>query len=327
MKILFVCARVGEEIPSFVQKDIDILSSKHEVRVVVFERLRKNFCQLVKGAIWADISFAWFAALHALVVVVLCRILRKKSIVIAGGFDVASVPELNYGQTLHFWGRIRTILTIRLANLVLAVSEFTREEAVQNAKGNIQKIKVIYHGFNIPTGRMEDKKENLVVTISHLTKDQIERKGILTFIESAKYLPKFDFKVVGSYLDNSVENLQRIKTPNVELLGYLSQRELDDLLKRAKVSVQVSIHEGFGCSLAETMLHECVPVVTREGAIPEVVGETGLYVPVNDPKLTAQAILTASKSDLGMKARERIIKTFPLERRKQLILETVASLA
>lgn len=326
MKILFVCARSGTHIPTFVQKDIDILSSNHEVCVVVFERLRKSFYPILKGVVWADITFAWFAALHALVVVILSRVFRKKSIVVAGGFDVASVPELNYGQTLNFIGRMRTILTLKLANTILAVSESTKEEAVRNAKGNTQKINVVHHGFNIHTEKLKHKKKNLVVTVSTLTKNQIKRKGILTFIESAKYLPEFDFVVVGAYLDNSVEYLQRIKSPNAKIIGYLSQRELDNLLKRAKVYVQVSMHEGFGCSLAEAMLHECVPVVTKKGAIPEVVGDKGFYVPLNDPESTALAIRKASQSDLGPKARERISKKFSIKKRKQFILEAVNSL-
>jgi glycosyltransferase involved in cell wall biosynthesis len=328
MKVLIVFPEVSGKTPSFIQKDIDILSSDHEVRVVVFERLRKNFYQLLKGAIWADISFSWFAALHASVVVVLSRILGKKSIVIAGGYDVASVPELNYGQTLDFSGRLRAVITMKLANLVLSVSDFTREESIENALCNPKKIKTVYHGFKtFVTPDNMQKDEKLVLTVSFLTMEQMKRKGILTFVECAKYLPEYDLVVVGAPLSDSKEFLQKIKSPNVRVTGYLPQNKLEELLKRAKVYVQVSIHEGFGCSLAEAMLYECVPVVTKKGAIPEVVGNTGFYVPLNDPESTAQAIRKASHSYLGPKARERILNKFPLEKRKKLILEAINSLS
>src|SRR5262249_52052304 len=47
----------------------------------------------------ADLVFQWFATPSA--VVFAARLLRKPSIIIAGGYDVASVPEIGYGQMCH----------------------------------------------------------------------------------------------------------------------------------------------------------------------------------------------------------------------------------
>ena len=96
--------------------------------------------------------------------------------------------------------------------------------------------------------------------------------------------------------------------------------------QRAKVYVQVSAHEGFGCSLAEAMLCECVPVVTNKGAIPEVVGDTGFYVPYGDLKATAEAIKEALKSDRGKEARERIKRMFPVEKREEKLVSLICKI-
>ncbi len=98
-------------------------------------------------------------------------------------------------------------------------------------------------------------------------------------------------------------------------------------MQRAKVYVQVSAHEGFGCSLAEAMLCECVPVVTDRGAIPEVVGDTGFYVPFGDSKVAATKIkdaMMATKN--GKRARERIVNLFPLQKRERDLVKEIDSL-
>ncbi len=123
-----------------------------------------------------------------------------------------------------------------------------------------------------------------------------------------------------------MDELRKSGTPNVKYLGHVSDDELMGYFQRARVYVQVSAHEGFGISLAEAMLCECVPVVTRGGAIPEVVGDSGYYVPYNNPKATAEAIEKALKSDLGPAARERISNKFPLKKREEMLVGLVSNL-
>ena len=70
----------------------------------------------------------------------------------------------------------------------------------------------------------------------------------------------------------------------------------------------------------------CVPVVTRKYSLPEVVGDTGFYVPYNDPKATAEAIRKALKSNKGAKARERVKKYFSLEAREKGLIREILEL-
>ena len=90
--------------------------------------------------------------------------------------------------------------------------------------------------------------------------------------------------------------------------------------------VQVSAHEAFGVSLAEGMACECVPVVTDRGAIPEVVGDTGFYVPYADQLATAEGIERALKSDRGSAARQRIKNMFTIDERQKALLKVMHDL-
>lgn len=84
-------------------------------------------------------------------------------------------------------------------------------------------------------------------------------------------------------------------------------------------------NESFGMALVEGMACECIPIVTDRGALPEVVGDTGFYVPYGTPKATAEAIKEAlnSSGDLGKKARERIKNMFSIERRERELIEII----
>jgi glycosyltransferase involved in cell wall biosynthesis len=84
------------------------------------------------------------------------------------------------------------------------------------------------------------------------------------------------------------------------------------------VYVQASQHEGFGVSVAEAMLAGAIPVVTRAGALPEVVGDAGVVVDDATPAALAAGIRTALDAgpERRAAARERVLAKFPVEARR-----------
>jgi glycosyltransferase involved in cell wall biosynthesis len=186
---------------------------------------------------------------------------------------------------------------------------------------------MIYHGFlnNILDNNKNFVKENIVITIGGVSSETIVVKGLRLFVESTKLLPDTKFLLIGPDRDGSLSHLKEIAPKNVEFLGGVYGRELDEICGRAKVYVQASAHESFGCSLAEAMLCECIPVVSRNGAIPEVVGDAGFYLDELTAEKLAENIRRAltMAEDAGQKARDRIVKNFPLARRRQQLLEAV----
>jgi glycosyltransferase involved in cell wall biosynthesis len=77
------------------------------------------------------------------------------------------------------------------------------------------------------------------------------------------------------------------------------------------------------------MLAGCVPVVTRAGALPEVVGPCGEYVDSTEPHDIGQAIQTALTYPEAARAkiRQRILDEFPLEKRRRALEQIVTELA
>ena len=312
MKIAFV----HHPRSTFVKQDLASLSRHFQIEVLGYKNPRDVF-QMI-GPIWrSDLMFSWFASGHSFAAVLLCRLLRKRSMVVAGGYDVAYEPDINYGQyTLAWHKRMYADYVLRNADIVLPVSEFTKSEVL--AKVVPKRVQVLYPGVDTDKFRPLGRKEDLVMTVASGSGRTIRLKGLDSFIGAAALLPEVRFLVAGLSENDRIE-LQSRATENVSLYGYVSWEELLSHYQKAKVYCQLSYRESFGMALAEAMACGCVPVVTDRGAIPEVVGDTGYYVPYGNAKAAAEAIEKALSSKSGLGARKRVEERFCLRREEGLL--------
>jgi glycosyltransferase involved in cell wall biosynthesis len=325
MKIAFIYYHFS----SFVRQDFEILSRHFQVEKVNY---RKPLDVLrIAGSIWrSDVSFTWFASGHSFLAVLLSKMMGKKSIVIAGGYDVAFAPEICYGQyTLGWHKRKYADFALKNTDLVLAVSEFTKAEAIACAKP--KKIEVIYNAIDIskfrPASENEERtREDLVLTVASGLKNVIKLKGLDVFVQAAAHLPEVKFLVLGLSNDDR-ETLKGIQSSNnVEFRGYVNQEELISYYQKAKIYCQLSYRESFGVALAEAMACGCVPVVTDRGALPEVVGDVGFIATYGDIESTVFSIKNALSTNNGSRARARIEEIFSQSMRESRLLYTIESL-
>jgi glycosyltransferase involved in cell wall biosynthesis len=161
--------------------------------------------------------------------------------------------------------------------------------------------------------------------MSAIDRSTLVQKGQLPFVQAARELPDVRFVFAGKWLDDAVEELRAVAPPNVEFTGWLSDDDLHAAYRSAAVYVQASRHEGFGLAVAEAMLAGCVPVVMNVTAMPEVVGDAGVLIESQEPAEVAEGIGRALAMGPGAaaRARERILTTFPMERRREGILQVV----
>ncbi|MBI4307951.1 MAG: glycosyltransferase [Chloroflexi bacterium] len=298
------------------------------MRPYLFRSAPRSLTGLIQGVRWADIAFCWFAKLDAFLTVLLARSMGKKSIVVTAGDDVArwTVNGRPYGVCAHPLKRWFPRTTCRLTDRVLAVSHFNMEEALRNARAPQKRTMLVYHGFDASLFRRPETehKDGSVIVVSQIIWENVYRKGLKLFVESARHLPEVPFSVVGMTDDDSIDYLKSIAPPNVRFPGARYDRDLVQAFAKASVVVQASEWESFGASVAEGMLCECVPVVTRVTALPEVVGDCGVYVDRREPQGLAAAIAESLQwPELGLRARQRIVECFPLEKRRQALLQIV----
>ena len=321
VKILFVCPYFS----SFIQQDLDLLKKHFDVRIGHYTSLM-SIPKILKGVLWSDLTFSWFADTHAFWAVLLSKMFRKKSIVVVGGFEVAKVPEINYGLMRSPLSTRRVKYVLENADKILTVDDSLKTDAIGNTGVNGKNILTVPTGYDSSKWKCDGKKENLVITVGYVNWSVVKRKGFETFVKSAEYVPNTKFALIGKHIDSSIDYLKSISPSNVEFTGFVSDNELLEWYQKAKVYCQLSRYEGLPNALCETMLCECVPVGTRYCGIPTAIGDTGFYVPYGDPETTAEAIEKALKSDNGKTVRERVKKMFPSEKREKKLKQIIYSL-
>ncbi|MDG9701873.1 glycosyltransferase family 4 protein [Streptomyces sp. DH37] len=107
----------------------------------------------------------------------------------------------------------------------------------------------------------------------------------------------------------------------VEFVKGISDRELADLVRGARIACVPSLYEGFSLPAAEAMATGTPLVATTGGAIPEVAGpdgETCLAVPPGDAGALAAALGrllgdAGLRARLGAAGRERVLRRFTWE--------------
>jgi glycosyltransferase involved in cell wall biosynthesis len=320
-----ICVVYKQNSP-FIMKDIDLLSKYYEVTSIQFEIKISKMFKLISLLRHSDVVFIWFASYHAFFTTLLTR---KPKVIVAGGYDVAGEPEIHYGLMIHPLWRRMVKFSLKRAKRIISVSESNKNELIRHL--GITNSIIVYNTVNwknfSPSG---DKDNNLVITVGYVDKISWIRKGFSTFVDVAKKSADLknglQFIVGGKISDDMKEEITQIQQvfTNIKFTGFLSDEELLHLYQKAKVYCQLSYHEGYGISVAEAMLCECVPVVSTKGALPEVVGDTGFFTEYGDISQTIDAIQKAIRSqDSGKRARKRIIEQFPQENREKKLKEII----
>lgn len=313
----------------FIKNDIDILKSAFFVKTVYYDYREKSSLlllipRLIKGIFWSDVVYIWFASYHALLSVTISKLFRKKTVLVVGGYEVVSEPDINYGLMRSKLTSWIPKVSILYATKVICVSDYSQKETIKHTgRKNVIRI---YNGIDVDKFNSGfETKEEIVVTVGNLYRSTFYLKGLEIFFQVAGSMPEVQFIVIGDVDVKFKDSIADTIPPNVSLKGKLQTEELLTLYRKAKVYCQLSYVESFGVALAEAMACGCIPVVTYGGALPEVVGDTGFYVSYGDAKSTSVAIKNALGSDKGKLSRKRIIDKFSIQERENRIPELIGA--
>jgi glycosyltransferase involved in cell wall biosynthesis len=213
---------------------------------------------------------------------------------------------------------------VKNADVVTAVSHSCAKELKRLCMLN-KEITVVNNGVdtNLFIPVKNKKKENYILYTGRLE----TRKGLIDFIESAKYVCRehadIKFVLTGKgtirkYLERKINNLG-LKN-NFYFAGFVSRSELLEYYQNATVYVLPSYYEGLPTTLLEAMSCGIPSIATDVEGSSELVedGENGLLVPPRNPERLAEAILRLLDDDglrkkLGDNARRHVVNNYDWE--------------
>jgi glycosyltransferase involved in cell wall biosynthesis len=184
-----------------------------------------------------------------------------------------------------------------LADLIIAVSNFTARQVSELLGVERARIRVVPHGVH-PAPPSTGRRKKIVLFVGVLQK----RKNLLRLIEAFEALPE-DWRLVlaGAPSGYGAEAiLERASAhPRVQITGYLSGPALEELYSRASIFAFPSLDEGFGIPVLEAMARDLPVVTSNSSALPEVAGDAALLVsPENTVEITESLLRLAQNEDL-----------------------------
>ena len=203
--------------------------------------------------------------------------------------DMASTSSLWRKFTLSRWyGFLRMQGRVaRRARKVLTPSEASKRDIVKDFGVDPERLEVILlgvdEGFVPPTGPRVPGR------IMAMASADAPMKGIATLLEAfAKLRTERDLELLlvtkpspGGRTEQLIERLSI--GDSVRFVHGVSDAELVELMGSAEVACVPSLYEGFSLPTAELMACATPLVVSRAGAIPEVVGPDGVCADLVTP--------------------------------------------
>ncbi len=268
---------------SFVKKDFEILQQKYKVEKYQYSNSKsltshfkeqvKLFFFLINNISKTTKYYIWFADYHSLLPVLFAKLFKKESYIVLGGYDVTNIPELNYGFSNKKIRKMFNYFSIKYATQNLAVSEYVKNQALKiDFKAN---IKLVYNIFDpMLFNYKKDITKDTILTVGLIDSNmRVRLKGIDLFIEAAKKLEDKKFVIVG--ISKNIQKQMGYIPGNLEMYESIEHKHLSEFYQKAFVYCQFSMVESFALSLVEAMACGCVPVITNNGALPEVIGNFG----------------------------------------------------
>jgi glycosyltransferase involved in cell wall biosynthesis len=204
---------------------------------------------------------------------------------------VHDLAVLRHPEVFPLWTRLygRTALrpTIRAADRVIAVSEFSKREVIELADVDPDRIDVVPNAVE-PVFTANGPAANGGYALAVATVEP--RKNLARVIEAAGRVG-LELRVVGDPGWGDVD----VSGAHVSRLGFVPDEELARLYRGARCLVFPSLYEGFGIPAAEAMACGTPVVTTRASAMAEVVGEAGVLVDPYDAASIAAGIEEADR--------------------------------
>lgn len=207
---------------------------------------------------------------------------RRVAITIHDCIPLNYYPNLKYKYRYYSVAFLGTILS----DVILTDSNFSKGEIIQNFPLSSKKIQSL--SAPLPINKLAEFDDSVIIEKS------LERKGYYLFVSALRPYKGFDRTIKATsvlkgqnlplvIVGNPTTSYGFIQTEsrnsgNILFVGHVSDAQLNSLYRNALALVFPSRYEGFGLPIIEAQYHGCPVIATHTASIPEVGGDSVLYV-------------------------------------------------
>lgn len=167
---------------------------------------------------------------------------------------------------------------------IITVSQYSRSQIARRYHVDEDRIDIIYNGWEHVRAVNPDPA---VLTRLGLAEKgyyfslgtRLPHKNIAWVLEAAKLNPQETFVITGNGYGAAGEG----GPSNVLFSGYLSDAEINALMRGAKALIQPSLSEGFGIPPLEAIALGTPAIVANASCLPEIYGPYVSYLDPHDP--------------------------------------------
>ncbi len=194
----------------------------------------------------------------------------------------------------------------RLANRIITVSKFSRDDIVRYLGVDPDKVEVVYPGISPGFQQVQDKVrlenvrnkyriENDYIVYAGIYKPRKNHAALLRAFQRFLSNERLAELVLVGPLGEGEQELRLLAVElgiqeKVIFTGLISDFELRALYSAAKVYACPSLYEGFGFTVLESMACGTPVVCSHETSLPEVAGDAALYADPRNPDEFAHAL-------------------------------------
>ena len=226
-----------------------------------------------------------------------CAIMDLGYLKFSGQFNKTAFWQLKY------W----TAISILVSKHIIAISKRTKEDIVRHYPFASRKITVTHlaydkNKFNTKVSQRDvrrvQKKYSIIYDYVLFLSTLKPSKNVEGLLEAWKRVSSSfgNMKLViagkkGWLYESIFEKVKELGlSKNVVFTGFVDEKDKPALIKGARVFVLPSFWEGFGLDPLYAMASGVATVVSKEGSLPEVVGDAGVLVNPYEPESIAQGL-------------------------------------
>ena len=245
---------------------------------------------------------------------------------------------------------LRKVDSIQRSSLLLAISEYARQEAIENV-GKVDApiinistaVEAIFRPSNLSASQEQVLRDKFNLSRSFVlyTGGADERKNLPCLISayaklSSELQDSHQLVFVGKMVEGTIHQLQRVAksaglcSADLIFTGYVTEDELVKLYNLCKLYVFPSWHEGFGLPALEAMACGAAVIGASTSSLPEVIGNSdALFDPFSEDAIADKITSVLTNETFQQSLRENGLKqakTFSWDETAKIAISAFESL-